>query len=121
MINEFKNKKLPPNIIMPSILLIPVIKGTGDAVLVKISGWTCKNGSLIASFSTDGTNGMLSKSLWPYKKIKINIRWKIGTTFGMFDFLTFKNKIFAINTVIVYSHSKLIGINKWYPHTVSVL
>lgn len=42
---------------MPSILLIPAIKGTCDAVLVKISGQACKNGSLIASLSIDGTNG----------------------------------------------------------------
>ena len=47
---------LPPKAINPSMLLIPVITDTVDAVLTKISGWAGKNLSLIASLSTDGIN-----------------------------------------------------------------
>jgi len=37
LVSQLKSN-LPPNTIIPSILLVPVIKGTGDADLIKISG-----------------------------------------------------------------------------------
>lgn len=46
---------LPPKANNPSMLLIPIIKGTVDAALTKISGWAGKNLSLTASLSIDGT------------------------------------------------------------------
>lgn len=50
------SNNLPPKAIIPSMLLIPVITGTVDAVLTKISGWAGKNLSLTILLSTDGIN-----------------------------------------------------------------